>query len=319
MSAVFKGPHLREVARVPVRGDRFAVRGNQLIVGSLHAEPPRELTVVDVSTPDRAEVKAKLPFKYPISVVQLVGDVVYVYEYKRAIHLVRMDGVTPVRFDCHLMFGKDVSILAAVGSHWLVAARKWQGIVSVLDVVDPTRPIETDALELGTSSVESLVVVGDRVFVAASRSGLVELRIDVNGKLIEVARWFGGDRFRVDRVFAIGGELWVFGEGTLPYEPPADGAAGEPADEDPDEDTDDYEYEEANQEPNTLIFSLEDVGGAPAWIGTNPVRPAHLSPMVGGGAIALESYRCWHFPRAEKAKLLFERWETRPDGNGADG
>ncbi|HLL22755.1 MAG TPA: hypothetical protein VK427_11515, partial [Kofleriaceae bacterium] len=154
------------------------------------------------------------------------------------------------------------------------------------------------------------------------------------------------DGFRVDRVFAIGGELWVFGNGTLPYTAPEESeanaatdddedvddeedaeeedadeekAAIEVGEEDDDDEDDEYEEDEAEEEPNTLILSLADVGGAPVWIGASPVKPTHLCPLAGSGAISLQGYRCWHFPRAATAKVLFERRETRPDWNGLDG
>lgn len=315
MSGAFKGPHLRELVRLPVRGDRCAVHGNHLIVGSHGAMAPHELTTIDIANPASPKVKSRIRFKYRMPAVTLVGNLVYVFEDERAIHLVRLDKGKPTIFDCHLMFGQDLPEMATLGARFLVAARGRAG-VSVFDVSDPAQPVETDVRALGSRSVESLLVVGQRVFAAAGADGLVELRADSDGKLVETGRWFGGDKgFEVERVFAIDGRLWIFGEGTLPYEPqPVDGGR---------DDDDTYEeygkYREHDEdddvapEPNTVILSLDDVGGAPIWVGTNPIRPKQLRPVPGGGAIALHGYRCWRFPSAGKAELLFKRHEKVPE------
>jgi hypothetical protein len=306
--------HLREIARVDVRGDKLAFHQGRALVASLHAPGERELSIVDLSRMEAPRVLSRLPFKYQMQAITVVGDVAYVFEYGRAIYLVKVgDPVRPVADDCFLMFKGNVYDFARVGERWLVLARNWEG-VSVLDVSDPEHPRETDAKKLGESYVEGLAVVGERVFAASNQDGVVELRVDADGKLVEVGRWLGGeDGFRVDEVYVIGDELRVFGNGTLPW--PATGAKAkkkQDADDDDggddDDDEDDEEYEEEPEEPNAVTFALADLS-TPRWVGAVKSQPSAMSPLPDGSAIVFSGYRCYRFPAAGPSEHLFTLYE----------
>jgi hypothetical protein len=284
--------HLREVARAPVRGDRLALRGDRAVVGSIHTGEPHELTVVDLTAIAAPRIVSCSPFEYQIQAVTVVDDVAYAFEYRRAIHLVRLDE-RPRTFDCHLMFKEEVYEFYPVGKRWLLAARNWSG-VTVFDIADPASPREQSTLKLGESCVEALAIVGERIFAAGSRDGLVELQLAEDGTLSEVARWLGGeDGFSVETVFAIGDRLWVFGNGTFPF-----------AKADEDKAREEDIYEEPEGDPNCVVFALSDLE-TPLWFGDTTVKPRQLRGLPDGRAIALDSGKCFVFPPAGKPELLF--------------
>jgi hypothetical protein len=297
--------HLRELACIPLLGDKLSRFGDRLLIGSLHGPEPRALTVVELEPTPR--VVSELPFKHQIQALTTVGDVGYVFEAGRAIHLVQLDRNPPIAEDCVLMFRQQIYRFAHVGARWLVLARNWEG-VSVLDVSDPVHPRETDARKLGDSFCEDVVVVGERVFCAAHGDGLVELRIDEAGKLVEVGRWLGGeDQFGVDKIYVVGDSLWLFGNGALPYAK-REAEEAEEAAEAGDDGDDDEDYEEEEEEADTVILPLADLS-TPRWFGASGVQPRGLQALDDGTAIAFEGYRCWHLTGRGKGEVLFQRYE----------
>lgn len=275
--------HLRELARLPVRGDRFIRRGDQVLVAKLYGSPPHALTVVDIASPATPRVLSATPFAYPMQSLASVGGLLYVFESERAIHLVRIDENPPATPDCHLMFRKQLYELHPLGERWLVGAANFDGVV-LLDVSNPAVPREASWRKLGDSYVESIAIAGSRIFAAGHRDGLVELSVDSNGALVERSRRFGGDDgFTVQRVFVVGDHLWVFGDGALPYG--------------------------GDEDANTVVFALSDLE-TPVWSGASPTMPKRMRALPDGGAITLDGYRCYRYPAAGAPELLFELRET---------
>ncbi|MCU0675455.1 MAG: hypothetical protein MUE69_22005 [Myxococcota bacterium] len=299
--------HLHELARLPVRGDRFVRCGEQLLVTNHRGSPPYALSVVDISSPATPRLVSLLPFVSRLQSSVVVHALFYVFERERALHLVLPSESGPVTLDCHLMFRDQVHHMERVGSRWLVGALNFGGVV-VLDVMNPTVPVETARRKLGDSFVESFAVSGERIFVAAQADGLVELTVDADGALFETRRLLGrDDGFCVQQVFVVGDHLWVFGDGTLPYARP---------------DENDHErggelYVEPEPDPNTVVFVLSNLD-EPVWFGASPALPKRMRALPDdGGAVVLDDYRCFHFfGGGGKTELLFQMQETRPDWEG---
>lgn len=276
-------PHLKEVTRIALSGSHLLLQGNHALVGRSDGDDPYTLSLVDLSTPSAPRCVDTLSFKHSVQRVVAVGSYVYVFEYRRALHIVSIDPAGRLRVhDCHVMFRQEAPQLVASG-HWLLAARNWQG-VSVFDVSDPLAPRETCTLAVGDTFVDSVAVAGDTVFVAAGKHGLLSFALDAGGQLEKRRADHGGRGFAPRHLSLCADRLWCFGDG------PGDS--------------------------NTLLVSTVDPGNT-LWRGHTPGSPTQTTGLKGGGALTFESYRCLRFSEAGPSSVLFtlrERQTPAEDG-----